>query len=340
MRPIVVIIPLSFLLLSCIDNGELDERYVDQSVTLELPVGFPSPIFPEDNEPTKLRIELGKALFFDTRLSRDFTISCGSCHFQNLAFTDGKILAEGIEDRKSLRNAPTLTNVAYNDRFFMDGGVPSLELQVLAPIHDKNEMDFAILEVLERLNEDVHLTKLAMSAYGRDLDPFVLTRAIASYERTFISGNSRYDQYHFQNDSGALSSEEVRGMDLFFSEETNCGSCHTGFNFTDKLYHNIGLYEVYEDPGRERISYDKADVGKFKVPTLRNVELTGPYMHDGSVETLEEVVDFFASGGVGHENQSPLVRPLDLTEQNKSDLVAFLRSLTDLEFIENPTLNP
>jgi cytochrome c peroxidase len=339
-KRILAIALCPILLISCIQDTDFLDPLEDELYSLELPAGFPEPDIPADNELTNLRIELGKRLFFDTRLSRDLTVSCGSCHLQEIAFTDGLALSQGIEGRIGPRNAPTLTNVVYNERFFMDGGVPSLELQVLAPIHDENEMDFAILEVLERLQEDANLSKLSLAAYGRKLDTYVLTRAIASFERTIISGNSPYDQYQFGGDEDALTSAEIRGKDLFFSDETNCGTCHTGFNLTDNDYHNIGLYVEYEDPGRWRITNDDADHGKFKVPTLRNVALTAPYMHDGSIGTLEEVIDFFAEGGVGHANQSELVAPMALSEQDKEDLVAFLESLTDQEFIENPTFKP
>lgn len=331
-------IPL--LLLSCFQETEFIEELRDQPFDLIIPAGFPAPDIPEDNEMTVLRVELGKALFHDTRLSRDRTISCASCHLQPLAFTDGLALSEGIEGRIGMRNSPTLTNAVYQDRFFMDGGVPSLELQVLAPIHNEDEMDYTILEVIERLENDPWMSKMSEAAYGRPVDSFVITRAIAAFERTMISGNSTYDEFITSGDESVLSEEELRGYELFISDELQCNSCHSGFNLTDNDYHNIGLYEEYDDNGRERVTNDPADIGKFKTPTLRNIALTAPYMHDGSIATLEEVVEFLNSGGVGHDNQSELITELNLSEQDKADLVAFLESLSDISFIENPTFQP
>jgi cytochrome c peroxidase len=178
---------------------------------------------------------------------------------------------------------------------------------------------------------------MAKKAYDRDtLDAWVITRALASFQRILISGNSRYDQYAFQEKEEALTSEEKRGMELFFSEKTQCSSCHSDFNFSDGGFHNIGLYKSYDDPGRERITNQAEDHGKFKTPTLRNIELTAPYMHDGSLTTLEEVIEHFNSGGINHQNLDPRVKALNLSQTEQSELIAFLKSLTDEEFVSNP----
>lgn len=301
---------------------------------LVLPIGFPHPIIPDDNPLTIASVELGKKLFFDPILSRDSSISCGSCHFRRVAFTDERTIALGIDDRLGFRNTATLANVAYEQLFFKDGGVRTLELQVVAPIEDENEMDFNILSAVDRLNENPEYVLLSQKAYGREPDAFVLTRAIATFERTLISGNSPFDQYFYQNDLHALNEQEIRGMNLFFSTKTNCSSCHSGFNFTNQEFVNTGLYEQYVDTGRKRVTLEEADNGKFKVPTLRNIAVTAPYMHDGSLATLTDVLNHYENGGKAHPNKSPLIQPIVLSDSEKQDLMAFLESLTDSVFIE------
>lgn len=310
------------------------DQVPEPAYNLELPVGFPSPDIPVDNQLTNARIELGKRLFFDPILSRDSTISCGSCHLPKQLFTDGNKVSIGIENRKGIRNAPTLANVAYQKSLLMEGGVPSLELQVIAPIEDTNEMDFDALQVVERLKRHPIYRELAQRAYEREPDLFVLTRSIASYERTLLSGDSRFDQYYYQNKKNILTDSEQRGLDLFFSEGLQCATCHSGHNFTDGDFHNIGLYTDYEDIGRARVTVLDSDIGRFKTPTLRNVALTAPYMHDGSLASLEEVIEHFNAGGHSHPNKDNRVKPLNLTAENKADLLSFLQSLTDSSFIK------
>lgn len=303
---------------------------------IEIPNGFPAYEIPDDNPMTEFGVQLGKVLFFDQRLSRDQSVSCASCHLQELAFTDGFPQSVGIDGRIGLRNAPTLANVAWHERLFMDGGVPSLELQVLAPITSEDEMDFTVDGALKRLEADDEIQILSNLAYGRNLDAFVLTRAIASFERTLISGNSDYDDFLYNGNSGAFSDQELAGYQIFVSEDANCSSCHSGHNLTDNDYHNIGLYEVYSDSGRERISLSPEDDGKFKTPSLRNILLTAPYMHDGSLSTLNDVLDHFSSGGAGHVNQDDRIVPLNFNAQEREQLIAFFGTLTDDEFVSNP----
>lgn len=329
-----------FLFLFSCRKDKSEDLSLNQPYLLQYPEGFEPMNIPEGNELTNLRISLGKKLFFDKRLSKDSTVSCGSCHFQQHAFADFNKLSTGIENRKGFRNSPTLANLGYHPYFFFDGGVPTLELQILAPIEDVNEMNFSVPGVVERLKNDTEIQQLSQLAYGRNFDPFVLTRSIAAFERTMISGNSRFDQYYYQGKSSALNDSEIRGMNLFFSNKTNCSTCHSGFNFTNYEFKNIGLYEIYADSGRTRISLNPADRGKFKTPTLRNIAVTAPYMHDGSLNTLEEVVEHFNSGGKNHENKDALVKPLNLTSTEKTDLVNFLKALTDEEFLKNPFFKP
>ncbi len=298
-------------------------------VLYTVPKGFPYPTVPVDNLPTKNRIVLGKRLFFDPVLSRDSTISCGSCHLEDKYFTDNLKVSEGIGKQLGVRNAPTIINVAYHPYFFWDGGNPTLEQQVVGPIENSLEMGFNINEAVARLKKHSDYVKLFQEAYGKEISPFTLTRAIACYERTIISGNSRYDDYIQKGDTSALTTSEKNGMNIFFGEKGECFHCHGGFNFTDNSFANNGLYTTYADSGRARITLKASDVGKFKTPSLRNIDNTAPYMHDGSFATLVEVVEHYNSGGKKHPNKSPILLPLKLTVTQKQDLVNFLKSLTD-----------
>lgn len=319
----------ALLLSSCRKDPAIPTVEVDSPFPLQLPPGAPYPEFPPGEPFTVASVKLGKALFFDPRLSRDGTISCASCHHPDRAFSDIVPLSIGVAGRTGMRNSPTLANVAYHPAFFKDGGVPTLERQVIVPIQDTVEMDHDIQAAATTLQNDAEYQRMSMLAYGRALDPFVITRSIASYERTLISGWSRFDRYHYQGDATAMTPAEINGWELFNSAELNCTACHNGFDLSDHSYQNIGLYTSYADRGRGRITLDPLDDGKFKVPTLRNIALTGPYMHDGSMTTLEEVVDHFAVGGQPHPNRSPLLTNFALSAEDKSDLIAFLNALTD-----------
>jgi len=299
---------------------------------LDIPQGFPAPFIPADNQLTQSRVDLGKKLFFDTMMSRDSTVSCATCHIPELAFTDGLKKGIGIRNQEVGRNTPTLTNVAYQDKFLWDGVNPSLVAQVMIPIHEHNEFDFHVLLVAERMKKDQAYVKLCQTAYGGDPNPFAITHAIASYERTLISGNSRYDQFVFQGDSLALNEDERRGMDLFFNQ-LYCTECHSGFNFTNQSLSNNGLYANYLDSGRIRLTGLESDRAIFKVPTLRNIGVTSPYMHDGSKATLAEVVAHYSLGGKNHANKNAAIIPFELSEKEQQDLLSFLHSLTDSTFI-------
>lgn len=306
-----------------------------QEPLLVVPAGFPEPIFPEDNELTPERWGLGKKLFFDPVLSKDSTVSCASCHHPELSFTDGKSVSEGIEKRQGTRNAPSLANVAYHPYLLREGGVPTLEMQILVPVQEHAEFDFNIVQIAQRLQNNPSYVQASLDAYSRLPDPFVITRAISCFERTIISGNSRYDAF-INGDHTALSNSEKNGMNLFFSEELSCAKCHDGFNFTNYAFENNGLYEEYDDPGRFRLTGIESDRALFKVPSLRNVAVTAPYMHDGSIGNLRDVIGHYQSGGKHHRHQSPLVKPLMLNEAEQLDLVAFLKTLTDDDFLTNP----
>lgn len=327
---------LVLLLAACRKEEPLPPEPGENPVLLQIPVGFPQPQIPADNALTAERIALGKRLFYDPILSRDSTISCASCHKQSLAFADSMATSPGVEGRPGVRNSPTLANVAYQKTLLREGGLPNLEMQILVPIQEHNEFDFNILSIMERLEKNPEYVQMAQQAYGRKPDPFVITRSIAAFERTLLSGNSAFDQWYFQGKKRALSPEAQRGFALFNSERLGCNQCHSGFLFTNQAVANNGLYETYADPGRMRLTGLESDRAVFKIPTLRNVALTAPYMHDGSLKTLDAVIDHYQTGGRPHPNKSPLLKPFHLTPAERRDLLAFLTSLTDPSFLQNP----
>lgn len=337
MNRILFLFAFFSIFISCGSNPQLK----DNPIRIKKPAHFPAIEFPEGNDPTALRIELGRLLFYDARLSADNSTNCASCHVLSSAFTDGKRISTGLHGVSGKRNAPTLANLAWMPYFMMEGGVPTLELQALAPLHDSLEMGMNMMHAIDKLRSDPYLVQLTKAAYQRDtIDPYVVTRALAAFQRTLVSGDSRYDRYSFQNMKDQMNEHELAGMELFFSEKTNCSECHSGVFFTDFGFHNIGLYHEYTDRGRERVTHQKEDIGKFKTPTLRNIELTAPYMHDGSMVTLADVVEFYNRGERRHENQDRRITPLQLSETEKENLVAFLKSLTDWNFVQNRNFLP
>jgi len=321
------LLALLLTIVGCAEQGTI-EPPIDTK--LVAPPGFPAVPYPVDNEPTPERVEFGRQLFFDVRLSSDFTVSCASCHKPELAFADNVATSIGVAGRSGSRNAPSLMNTAYQPYYLREGGVPTLEMQVLVPIQEHAEMDMNILDVVERLKHETRYADLAQRTYGRELDPWVLTRAISSYERSLLSKGSAYDKYVVNKDASALTPAAKRGMELFMSERTQCSSCHAGPNFTSYAFENNGLYTDYVDEGRKRLTGNESDRALFKVPSLRNAALTAPYMHDGSLKTLADVVMHYSSGGSPHANKSALIKPLMLTMDEQRDIVAFLESLTDL----------
>lgn len=323
-----------FLFLSC-EKQETEVPVVFPGL-MEIPKGFEAIEFPEGNEYTYDRWNLGKKLFYDPILSLDSTISCASCHQATLAFSDDVDFSLGVNDRLGTRNTPSLSNLAYHPYFTREGGVPTLEMQILVPIQEHHEFDFNIVLLAERLNKSPDYVEASQKAYDRNPDPFVITRAIANFERSLLSGNSPFDQFFYQDKKEVLSESERNGLELFFSEKTNCSVCHSTPDFTNYAFENNGLYEAYPDEGRFRLTGIESDRALFKVPSLRNVALTAPYMHDGSFSTLEEVIEHYQAGGKHHSHKSELIKPLNLSELEKHDLIQFLKSLTDETFINNP----
>lgn len=302
----------------------------DVSSCIPVPEHFPDITYPDNNQPTEARLALGKQLFFDTQLSIDSTISCASCHFPEFAFSDTIPLSKGVNGAFGPRNAPSLLNAAYSPYFNKDGGVKKLDLFALVPIEDHKEMGISALRLTKRLASNTALQDQAQAAYGRPLDAFVMTRALGIFVRSLNSGDSRYDAY--LQDSMALSAAEERGRVLFHSPRTNCSQCHEGIFFTNHQFENNGALEMYSDQGRKLVTAKETDRATFKVPSLRNVAITGPYMHNGSYATLEEIVDHYDQGGYDHPNKSPLIQPLHLDTQEKADLIAFLHTLTDQRY--------
>ncbi|MDB4088699.1 c-type cytochrome [Flavobacteriales bacterium] len=288
---------------------------------------FPEMQFPEGNEYSESRFELGKKLFFDPILSIDSTLSCASCHLPNYAFSDTVNFSPGVFGRAGVRNAPSILNIGYHPYLLREGSIPTIEMQVLVPIQEKNEFAHNIVDISEDLKKITAYTDLSEKAYNREIDYYVITRALGVYERTLISKNSKFD--NAINGKASLSKEEKKGMNLFFSSKTNCSSCHGGFNFTKYKITNNGLYENYKDLGKMRATKDSADIAKFKTPSLRNVALSAPYMHDGSIKTLEEVLEHYNTGGKNHVNKDALIKPLNLTEEEKKALISFLKNLTE-----------
>lgn len=338
-----------------------------------LPPGFPEPKVPDDNPMSEAKVQLGRHLFYDERLSANESQSCASCHQQALAFTDGRAVGLGSTGQSHTRGSMSLANVGYATTLtWANPVVRTLERQALVPLFGEDPVELGLVgmedELLRRLGQDARYRTLFADAYPDSDGEVTLertTQAIAAFQRSLISGGSAYDRYQ-AGDADALSDSALRGKELFFSERAECFHCHGGFNFSDSVthvgkafdeiaFHNTGLYNLdrlgaYPEPnvGLFAFSGDLRDMGRFKAPTLRNVELTAPYMHDGSIATLPEVIDHYAAGGrtiadgpnagIGSDNpnRSEFVTGFDFDAQEKADLIAFLRALTDEDFVTNP----
>ncbi len=334
----------------------------------DLPPGFPTPEVPADNPMSAVKVELGRRLFHDVRLSGNQTLSCASCHLQELAFTDGRARGLGSTGMLHPRGPQQLANLAYFRAFtWANSVVPGLEVQALVPMTGQDPVELGIggmdATVAARLEADPEYLRLFRASFPEEVELVTypnVVKAIAAFERTLLSGNSPYDR-HRRGDATALSDAARRGMDLFFSDRTGCASCHSGFAFTDAAgapgevgnpfpFHNVGLYDedglgAYpaDGTGLLALTFRPEDMGRFRTPPLRNVAVTAPFMHDGSIATLAEVIETFDAGGrarmrngIPSPLQSPLVRPLGLTAAEKGDLLAFLEALTDEEFLRDP----
>lgn len=285
------------------------------------PAGLPPVVHPKDNPPTDEKIALGKLLYFDKRLSVDETISCASCHDPKKGWSNGEPVATGVGGKKGGRSAPTVLNTAYYTMQFWDGRAATLEVQALGPIANPIEMNMEIDKVVERLNGIPGYKEQFQKVFGTDVTDVGIAKAIAAFERTVLSGDAPYDRFK-AGDKTALSEAAQRGMKLFFGK-ANCSACHSGPSFTDSAFHNIG-YDS-EDPGRFAISKIVGDTGAMKTPTLRDIARHAPYMHNGGLKTLEEVVAHYNKGGNNNPQQDEEIFPLKLTEAEQADLVTFLK---------------
>lgn len=285
----------------------------------------PVPV-PASNKITEARVELGKTLFFDKRLSGDEAMSCATCHDPNKGWSDGRPTAIGHLGKKLERATPTIINSGYSRLQMWDGRFKSLEEQALGPLNSPEEMNADVDEVLRRLKSVPQYTAMFEKAYpGEGITAQTLAKAIAAFERTVVATESPLDRY-LNGDKTALTEPAKRGFDLF-RDKARCFLCHQGHNFMDDGFHNLGFKRQF-DPGRFVFSPVKINRGAFKTPTLRDIALTAPYMHHGVYKTLEEVVEHYDRGGDGVENLDPNIFPLGLTAEEKKDLVAFLNSLT------------
>lgn len=321
------IVYLSFLFLLAACNKDKEEVFA-----LSYPDYFPTPVYSfENNELTKDKFELGRKLFYDGILSSDNSISCGTCHSQVHGFADHNVnFSSGVNNLKGSRNSPAITNMIWSPSFMWDGGVNHIEVFSVAPITNPVEMNETMENVINKLNASASYRSAFKKAYGTEtITDQLMLRALTSYMAMLVSSNSRYDQ--FRQGKAIFTPQEVEGLQLF---EQKCASCHTAPLFTNYTFQNNGLDSDFTDLGRGRITLDEADNGKFKVPSLRNVELTYPYMHDGRFWSLEQVLDHYDHGikqSATLSNQ--LSSGIPMTTEEKQKIILFLKTLTDYKVI-------
>ena len=278
------------------------------------------------------KINFGKKLFFERQLSNDNSISCSDCHRPNYAFADTVAFSRGVSGHHSRRNSSTLLNIGNSPVFMFDGHIKTLEMQAIVPIQDSNEMGSRMSRLIQRLGSIKEYQQISKTIYKRKFDAFVLTRALASYQKSLVSKGSRFDAF-YNGDSTALSYEEADGWRLF-SEILNCTSCHPAPNFTTYKTENNGIYKDGDsDMGRFTINNDSSEIGFFKVPTLRNIALTSPYMHNGSITNLSGILEHYLEIDHVHPNTSKLLKKKSLSEQEKENITIFLEALTDTLFV-------
>jgi cytochrome c peroxidase len=330
-----------------------------QDFQWDLPHGFPEPVVPAENPMSAAKVELGRHLFYDKRLSLNQSQSCSTCHRQDRAFTDGLAVSVGSTGEKHPRASMTLANVAYVPALtWADPELDSLENQALVPMFGTEPVELGLagqeVELLRRLRAEPVYQRLFGQAFPGGSAPYSVsnvTRALAAFQRSIISMRSPYDRYRYGDDEGAITDSAKRGEMLFFSgEKAGCFQCHGGWNFAGPVryaggpsvnqeFHNTGVHLQYRQPntGLAMHSERPEDVGKFRAPTLRNIAVTAPYMHDGSIATLEEVIAHYAQGGrhPGSPNKSTTIQPLTLSAAERRDLLAFLHSLTDEELLQD-----
>jgi len=328
-----------------------DIEYAPTTMTLEIPPTFPQIEFPSDNELTEEKVELGQHLFFDPILSIDSTMACASCHFPESSFTDNNAFSAGVDGIEGNKSSMSLINAAYyNTGLFWDGRVGTLEEQALLPVEDPIELHNNWPGLMAKLKEHDDYPAMFRRAFGitntNEMTKELAAKALAQYQRSIISGNSFFDQTLALDAVVALSDDELEGFEIFFGSnldelpDAHCGHCHSAPLFTSNAYANNGLTQAdsvddFIDLAYGRVTGNPLDNGKFRIPTLRNISLTAPYMHDGRFETLEEVIEHYDSGGVFSPNKDPFIIPLGLTDEEKSKLHSFLLTLVDTSYLEN-----
>jgi len=361
MKPLAAVVTLLLIGIAAWFVSPPDDEYEWQ-----IPVNIPQPLVPIDNPMSDIKVALGRWLFHDVRLSINDTTSCATCHIQSLAFTDGRPKSVGATGETHPRSAMSLVNVAYGSRLtWANPFLDRLEVQALTPMFGENPIEMGMAgreaEIVELLRSDVRYRELVPRAFPDDADPYSIlntVRAIASFVRSIVSFDSPYDRYLAGN-SAAMTDAQLRGMALFFSEKLECFHCHGGFNFTDSSthanaivesvgFHNTGLYNIgpngaypEDNKGLLGLTGERRDMGRFRAPGLRNIGLTAPYMHDGSIATLDAVIDHYEQGGrsieegpfAGDGSRNPyksvFVRQFEISESERADLLSFLHALTD-----------
>lgn len=313
----------------------------DEAYHLSFPSYFPEMTFDTSGNPvTKNGVELGRKLFYEGRLSRNNTISCGFCHIQENAFTHhGHTVSHGVDDRTGIRNAPPVQNMAFLKRYMWDGVIHNLNEQPVIPITNEDEMDSSMPDVISKLSSDSKYKKLFKEAYGDEsITGERVLKALSQFMATMISADSKYDR--FKQGKENFSSQESQGMNLF---QQKCASCHSGALFTDESFRNTGMYynTQFKDAGRYRVTLNQNDWMKFRVPSLRNVEYTAPYMHDGRFYTLDAVLNFYSDQVEDNLNLDPQLRQnghtgIAMNAQEKQFIIAFLKTLSDKNFITDP----
>ncbi|WP_414845961.1 cytochrome-c peroxidase [Chryseobacterium sp. IT-36CA2] len=335
---IMLVLVLSFV--SCSDEV-IQPLEKDEAYNLQFPAYFPEMTFDKSINPvTKNGVELGRKLFYEGRLSRNNTISCGFCHIQENAFTHhGHTVSHGVDDRIGIRNAPPIQNMAFLKRYMWDGVIHNLNEQPISPITDVNEMDSSIPEAISKIKDDQKYKKLFRDAYGDEtITGERILKALSQFMASLISADSKYDR--FKQGKEQLTSTESQGMTLFGQK---CASCHSGELFTDESFRNTGMYynTEFKDAGRYRVSLNQVDWMKFRVPSLRNIEYTAPYMHDGRFYTLDAVLNFYSDQVEDNTNLDPQLKQnghtgIAMNSQEKQSIIAFLKTLSDKSFISNP----
>lgn len=306
-------------------NGNQEDEYADLIAKFDQIGDVP---VPENNPMTDKKVELGKILYFDPKLSGDNDRSCATCHLPALGWSDGLPLFNAIGDEEGARHSPSIINSGYYTSNFWDGRAESLEEQAKGPISSPVEMNQNLDELVDELKAVEGYPEMFEEAFGEEITVDNIAKAIAAFERTIVINDTRFNQF-LDGDYDALTEQEIQGMELF-AGKAQCITCHSGPNFSDNEFHNIGIEG--DDKGRMDVTGDEADDGAFKTPTLYGIGHHPPYMHDGSLETLEEVIDYYDRGGDNHPNKSPLIQELNLTDEEKEALLAFLNVLTG----ENP----